>query len=116
MAFDSDITYLFTASSDGEARSWMPEIGDELKTFDGGRKAVACVVPKGELCKPDKFQVQFCSEKSAIHSLGREVVPGRSCNSPIVKYTLPVGIAKNSCNMSSERMDGSRISRCTIVY
>ena len=53
MAFDSDITYLFTASSDGEAKSWMPEIGDELKTFDGGRKAVACVVPKGELCKRD---------------------------------------------------------------
>ena len=51
MAFDSDITYLFTASTDGEARSWMPEIGDELKTFDGGKKAVVCVVPKGELCK-----------------------------------------------------------------
>lgn len=51
MAFDSDITYLFTASCDGEAKSWMPEIGDELKTFDGGRKAVICVVPKGELCK-----------------------------------------------------------------
>ena len=55
MAFDSDMTYLFTASSDGEAKSWMPEIGDELKTFDGGRKAVACVLPKGELCKRDKL-------------------------------------------------------------
>ena len=55
MAFDSDMTYLFTASSDGEAKSWMPEIGDELKTFDGGRKAVACVLPKGELCKRDQL-------------------------------------------------------------
>ena len=55
MAFDSDITYLFTASSDGEAKSWMPEIGDELKTFDGGKKAVACVIPKGELCKRNKL-------------------------------------------------------------
>ena len=54
MAFDNDKTYLFTASSDGEAKSWMPEIGDELKTFDGGKKAVICVVPKGELCKRDK--------------------------------------------------------------
>ena len=35
MTFDSDKTYMFTAGVDLDARSWMPNIGDPVRRFDG---------------------------------------------------------------------------------
>lgn len=49
MALDHDRTYMFTASVDGKARSWMPEIGDEVRVFDVAYRSVILVKIKGDI-------------------------------------------------------------------
>ncbi len=51
MCFDHDKTYMFTASVDADARSWMPEIGEEVRVFEGATRSVTLVVCKGDVRK-----------------------------------------------------------------
>lgn len=51
MCFDHDKTYMYTASVDGHARSWMPEIGDEVRVFQGATRSVVFVHCKGNICE-----------------------------------------------------------------
>lgn len=49
MIWDHDKTYMFTASVDCEARSWMPDIGDEVRTFKGGTRSITHIYLKGNI-------------------------------------------------------------------
>ena len=49
MCMDADKTYMFTASVDTFARSWMPEIGDEVRVFEGATRSVTFVVVQGNI-------------------------------------------------------------------
>ncbi len=49
MAWDRDMSYLFTSSVDCEARSWMPEIGDEVRSFKGATRSITFICVKGNI-------------------------------------------------------------------
>ena len=49
MIWDQDKTYMFTSSVDCEARSWMPEIGDEVRTFKGATRSITHVYLRGNI-------------------------------------------------------------------
>lgn len=51
LCFDKDYQYMFTASVDCNARSWMPDIGDEVRVFGGGTRSVIVVKVKGDIRK-----------------------------------------------------------------
>ena len=51
MTLDHDKMYLFSASVDMTARSWLPSAGDEVRVFEGGERTVICVYVKGNICK-----------------------------------------------------------------
>ncbi len=51
---DDDRTYMFTASVDLSARSWMPEMGDEVRHFDGATRSVTTLKCQGEIRKEKK--------------------------------------------------------------
>ena len=56
MCWDHDCTYMFTGSVDENARSWMPEIGDEVRVFEGATRSVNVVYVKGNIRKAELFQ------------------------------------------------------------
>ena len=50
MVWDHDRTYLFSCSSDCQARSWMPEIGsEEVRVFEGAGRGCSVVLCKGDI-------------------------------------------------------------------
>ncbi len=51
MVWDRDRTYMFTGSVDMTARSWMPELGDEVRMFEGAPRSVTIVKAQGEIRK-----------------------------------------------------------------
>ena len=51
MCWDWDQTYMFTASVDMTARSWMPELGDEVRVFEGAPRSITMVKAQGEISK-----------------------------------------------------------------
>ena len=51
MVWDMERTYMFTASVDCNARSWLPEMADEVRVFEGGSRSIITVCLKGNICK-----------------------------------------------------------------
>lgn len=51
MAWDHDKTYLFTSSVDATARSWMPEVGDAVREFEGATRSTTLVKCQGDIRK-----------------------------------------------------------------
>lgn len=51
LALNKDKTLLFSASVDMCARSWLPEVGGEAKTFEGGERSVTLLYLKGHTCE-----------------------------------------------------------------
>lgn len=43
LAFTSDSSYMFTVSSDKNARLWNVETGEIVQTFTGHQKPVSCL-------------------------------------------------------------------------
>ena len=59
MVLSKDLTYLYTASVDSEARSWLLELSKEAKVFEGAGRSVTTLLQKGYICKflLRKFQI-----------------------------------------------------------
>jgi len=51
MVLSKDMTYLYTASVDADARSWLLELSKEAKVFEGAHRSVTTLLQKGYICK-----------------------------------------------------------------
>lgn len=54
MIWDHDKSYMFTASVDSKARSWMPDRADrgtEGRIFEGAPRSITKIYLKGNICK-----------------------------------------------------------------
>jgi hypothetical protein len=51
MVLSKDKSYLYTASVDADARSWILELSREAKVFEGANRSVTCLYQKGYICK-----------------------------------------------------------------
>ena len=49
IALSKDEAILYSASVDMNARSWLPEIGSEVKIFDGGERSITLLYLKGHI-------------------------------------------------------------------
>ena len=57
VALSKDRSYLYTASVDADARSWLLELSKEAKVFEGATRSVTCIIQKGYICK---FYCEMC--------------------------------------------------------
>ena len=51
IALSKDEALLYSASVDMKARSWLPEIGSEVKIYDGGDRSIVLLYLKGNICE-----------------------------------------------------------------
>lgn len=49
MVLNKDESYLYSASVDTKARSWLPEVGGEAKVFEGGTRSITLLYLKGHI-------------------------------------------------------------------
>ncbi len=55
MCFNKDQSYLYSASVDMKARSWLPEVGGDAKIFEGATRSITLVYIKGAICESAYF-------------------------------------------------------------
>ena len=51
MVLSKDCEYLYTASVDTDARSWLLDFNKEAKVFEGANRSVTTLLQKGYICK-----------------------------------------------------------------
>jgi len=51
IALSKDKAYLYSASVDADARSWLLELSKEAKVYEGANRSVTCLIQKGYICK-----------------------------------------------------------------
>ena len=51
MVLSKDCEYLYTASVDADARSWLLDFNKEARVFEGANRSVTTLLQKGYICK-----------------------------------------------------------------
>ena len=51
LQLSSDRMFLFSSSSDRDARSWLLELSKEAKLFDGANGTLSSMLVMGNICK-----------------------------------------------------------------
>ena len=63
IALSKDKTFLYSASVDADARSWLLELSKEAKVYEGANRSVTCIIQKGYICKFHCKKEPVCAER-----------------------------------------------------